>query len=570
MSLRILLIYPPTSQSQRPVVDTAGLDVDRQFIPYGMMTTAACLRDVGFDVKLLNLCAVDWPQAVAAIESSPADLIGISCYTFHRHAVAALGARIKEIFPEAHLTIGGPHVWAFALKWLHHYRAFDSVVIGEGEVTALELARALRDGRPTEGIPGSAYRERGQPVIGPPREFVADLDSLCKPWEYFDYGFVVTSRGCPGKCTFCCSPELWGRKIRFRSAGNVLDEIEELVTGRGHRFLNVKDDTFTARKSRVLEICRGIAERGLVFRWCCDTRVDCADAEVLAAMRRAGCVRVNLGIESGSPDVLRNIGKPIDSDRAMRVTAEARDLGMDVRYYLIVGNRGETPKTIYQTLDFVRSARPTHFLLHPLAVYPGTEDFRVAQNAGQISADDYFDPSKLTSDFISLGEDSPEMTHVMGQVIRGLGSGEQAHAPFTLSDREEILRRHPEMLRSHTDLALAYAGQWRLDEADQVLAGAAEMAGGQIPELLHYAACMRFARRDFSGAGEYFERALEGAPNDTSVLSSRKTIQEAGPLDFQKQGEVALRLFADLQSSRFLFLGDGAREVPSLGPREDH
>ena len=103
-------------------------------------------------------------------------------------------------------------------------------------------------------------------------------------------------------------------------------------------------------------------------------------------------------------------------------------------------------------------------------------------------------------------------------------------------------------------------------EADQVLARAAEMTGGQIPELLHYTACIRFARRDFAGAGEYFDRALEGAPNDTSVILSRKTIQEAGPLDFQKQGEVALRLFADLKSSRFLFLGDGVREVPSLPP----
>ena len=566
MSFRVLLIYPPTSESEPSAANTAGLDVDRQFMPYGVLTTAACLREGGFNVNVVNLCTSDWRHALSAIESRPADLFGISCYTFHRHAAAALGTRIKEMFPNSHLTIGGPHVWALAPQWLNHYPAFDSAVIGEGEVTALELARALRDGQPTEGIPGTAYRERGRPVLGPPREFIADLDGLGKPWRYFDYGFVVTSRGCPGKCTFCCSPELWGRNIRFRSAGNVLDEIEELVAGRGHRFLNVKDDTFTARKSRVLEICRGIDERGLVFRWCCDTRVDCVDGEVLAAMRRAGCVRVNLGIESGSPDVLRNIGKPIDPDRAMRVTAEARGLGMDVRYYLIVGNRGETPNTIYQTLDFVRKARPTHFLLHPLAVYPGTEDFRVAQSDGLISAEDYFDRSKLTSDFISLGEVSPEMTHVVGHVIRELGAGEQAHAPFTFAEREEILRRHPEMLRSYTDLALAYAGQWRLDEADRVLAGAAEMMGGRIPELLHYAACMKFARRDFTGAGEYFELALEGAPNDTSVILSRKTIQESGRLDYRNQGEVAMRLFADLQSSQFLFVGDGVREVPSLGP----
>ena len=568
MSFRVLLIYPPTSEEDPSADNTVGLDVDRQFMPYGVMTMAACLREGGFDVDVVNLCAFDWRQALSAIESRSADLFGISCYTFHRHAVAALGARIKEIFPESHLTVGGPHVSALAQQWLEHYRAFDSVVIGEGEVTALEMARALRDGQPIEGIAGIAYREKDRPVVGPPREFIADLDGLGNPWEHFDYGFVVTSRGCPGKCTFCCSPKLWGRKIRFRSAGNVLDEIEELVAARGHRFLNVKDDTFTARKSRVLDICRGIEERGLVFRWCCDTRVDCVDSEILAAMRRAGCIRVNLGIESGSPEILRNIGKPIDPDRAMRVTGEARDLGMDVRYYLIVGNRGETPSTIYQTLDFVQKTRPTHFLLHPLAVYPGTEDFRLAESEGRISVEDYFDRSKMASDFIPLGEDSPEMRQTTEYVIRELGMGEYPHAPFTLAEREETLRRHPDMLRSYTDLAVAYARQWRLDEAQRVLDAAAEVIGGRIPELLHHTACVQFARRDFNGALECFRRALEDAGNDTSMILSQKTIQESGRLDFQKQGEVAMRLLADLQSRQFLFLGDGAREIPSLGPME--
>jgi anaerobic magnesium-protoporphyrin IX monomethyl ester cyclase len=301
MSFRILLIYPPTSQTQPSAANAVGLDVDRPFMPYGVMTIAANLRDRGFEVEVLNLCTSDWQQALAAIESRPADLFGISCYTFHRHAAAALGTQIKKLFPNSHLTIGGPHVWALARQWLSHYPAFDSVVIGEGEATILELAQALHQGQSTQGIPGTAYRGESTPLIGPPRQFIDDLDALGKPWRHFDYGFVVTSRGCPGKCTFCCSPALWGRKIRFRSAANVLDELEELVIARGHRFLNIKDDTFTARKSRVLEICRGIGERGLVFRWCCDTRVDCIDAEVLAAMRGAGCVRVNLGIESGSP-----------------------------------------------------------------------------------------------------------------------------------------------------------------------------------------------------------------------------------------------------------------------------
>ena len=566
MGYRILLIYPPAAESDQPRNVETGLGADRQFMPYGLLTTAAELRAAGFDAQVVNLSTCSWPQALAAVKSRPADLVGISCFTFHRHAAAALGTEIKAMFPQSHLTVGGPHVSAMPHQWLDHYPAFDTVVIGEGEATAVELAETLRDGRSPLGIAGTAYRDNGSVRSGPAREFIADLDRLGKPWEHFNYAFVITSRGCPGKCTFCSSPTLWGRKIRFRSAEDVLDELEELVSRRGHRFLNVKDDTFTARKSRVAEICRGIERRNLVFRWACDTRVDCVDREVLAVMRRAGCVRLNLGIESASAEVLRNLGKPIDPDRAMRVTADARDLGMNVRYYLIMGTRGETPKAVHQTLAFIEKARPTHFLLHAMSVYPGTEEFQLAERAELVSVDDYFDRSELASGFLPLGEDSPEMEHVLATVFRKLGDGEQVHAPYTVDEREEILRRHPDMLRSYTDLVAAYARTWRLDEAEQVLEKAEAAIGAEIPELLHYTACVKYARRDFVAAEQFFDRAWKAAPGDTSIAWNRNTIHGVNRADYLRQGQVAMQLFDHLESTEFLFLEDDAHQIVSVPP----
>jgi radical SAM superfamily enzyme YgiQ (UPF0313 family) len=566
MGYRILLIYPPAAESDQPQSVETGLGADRQFMPYGLLTTAAELRGGGFDVEVVNLATCSWPRAIAAVKSRPADLVGISCYTFHRHAAAALGAEIKAIFPQSHLTVGGPHVSAMPQPWLEHYPAFDSVVIGEGEATALELAQTLRDGGSPVGMAGTAYCDGGSVRTGPAREFIADLDRLGKPWKHFNYGFVITSRGCPGKCTFCSSPTLWGRKIRFRSAENVLDELEELVIRRGHRFLNVKDDTFTARKSRVAEICRGIEQRKLVFRWGCDTRVDCVDRELLAAMRRAGCVRLNLGIESASPEVLDNLGKPIDPDRALRVTADARALGMNVRYYLIMGTRGETPKAVHQTLSFIERARPTHFLLHAMSIYPGTKEFQLAEEAQLVSVEDYFDRSKLACCFLPLGEDSPEMEHVLKTVFQELGDGEQVHAPYTLEEREEILRRHPEMLRSHTDLAAAYARKWRLDEAEQVLEKAGATLGAELPELLHYAACVKYARRDFLAAEQFFDRAWKAAPDDTSIVWNRNTIHGVNRADYLRQGQVTMQLFDHLESTELLFLEDGEHQIVSVPP----
>ncbi|MHC4400956.1 MAG: B12-binding domain-containing radical SAM protein [Planctomycetota bacterium] len=569
MSFRILLIYPPTSQHESPGPILVSSDSDRLFMPYGMLTIVAELRARGFAADVLNLSTAAWPEAVRAVCGRPAELFGLSCYTFHRHAAAALGAEIKKRFPESHLTAGGPHVSALALEWLAHYPAFDSVVAGEGERAAVELAERLRDGQSARGLAGTASRVDGRPTLGPPRPFIRDLDSLAKPWEHFDYGVLITSRGCPGECTFCCSPRLWGRKIRFRSVENVLEEIDELVRGGGHRFLHVKDDTFTAPKRRVLDVCRGIVERGLVFRWVCDSRVDRVDPEILAAMRRAGCVKLNLGIESGSPAVLRNLKKRIDLIQAAKATADARELGLDVRFYLIVGNRGETPNTVHQTLQFVEEARPTSCLFHGLTLYPGTEEFEIARQEGLISEEDYFDETALASDSVNLGETSPEMRRVLEVFGRRLLGREQVQAPYTTDERERILARHPDMLLSHLDLALSYALEWRLDDAERVLRGAAEAFGRPIPEIEHYQACIGFARGDVGGASEHFRRAMEAAPNDTSLIRSRQTVEAAGPMDYQKQGEVAMRLLADLRSTELLFLSDGTRQltVPQANPR---
>lgn len=561
MRFRVLLVYPPASQNEPGEGNPSSRDPDRLFVPYGMLTIAAELRARGFQADLVNLSTLTWDQAIEAIRTRPADLFGMSSHTFNRHATAALGAEIKRLFPKSHLTVGGPHVSALPLEWLNHYPAFDTVVIGEGEIAAVDLAQRVHTRQEAFEVPGTAYRAESAAVLAPPRAPIANLDALAKPWEHFDYGFLITSRGCPGKCTFCCSPKLWGRKVRFRSAQNVLEEIEELVAARGHRYLHVKDDTFTASKQRVLAICEEIVRRRLVFRWACDTRVDSIDPEVLAAMRAAGCVKVNLGIESASPEILRNLKKRIDPSQALKATAEAREVGLDVRYYLIFGSRGETPDTVRQTLQFVEDARPTTCLFHGLTVYPGTEEFDIAQEQGLLSAEDYFDTGSLQSDFFNMGERSDRMTHVLEVVGRELFGAEQVREPFTTAEREQILARHPDVLLSYTDLVIHYVREWRLEEGARVLHRAAERFGDQTPEIIHFLACVSFARQDFAAAQQYFQRAMEVAPRDSVLVRNWQTLRAAGPMDYAKQGQVATRLFANLQSTDFLSRADGVRQL---------
>jgi hypothetical protein len=424
-----------------------------------------------------------------------------------------------------------------------------------------ELTTAVRERAETllTEYPGIKLALTGTPALN-----VAELDSIAKPWEHFDYGYLITSRGCPGQCTFCSSPQLWGRKVRFRSAENVLEEIEELVTARGHRFLNIKDDTFTAGRKRLLAICGGIVERGLAFRWVCDTRVDLVDPEMLAAMRRAGCMRLNLGIESGSPEILRNIKKRIDLDEAASVTGEARKLGMDVRFYLILGNRGETPETVRETLDFVERARPTSCLMHGLVLFPGTEEFELARGQGLVSAEDYFSQTGLGEGFFNMGERSARMENVL-RTLAPATAREKPHTPYTTAEREQILARHPDLLLSYTDLAIDYAEQWRLDDAERVLQSALEKLGGQAPVILHHLACVAIVRNDMPAAEAYFDRAFAASPRDTSLLLTRQILQAAGPLNYQTQGQLAANLLTNLRSTACFFLPDDARQV-TLAP----
>lgn len=565
MSLRILLVYPPVSFHEQGAGKVRAGDPDLYFMPYGMLTMAAELRSRGFEADVLNLSTYTWDEAVEVILGRPAALYGLSCYTASRHVAARLGAEIRDVHVDSHVTAGGPHASALATEWLSHYPAFDSVVVGEGEATLVELCERLRDSQDTGAIPGTAYRAPAGPQLAPPRQPIENLDSLARPWEHFDYGFLITSRGCPGKCSFCCSPQLWGRRVRFRSAENVLEELEQLVRVGGHRYLHIKDDTFTANRKRVLAICQGISDRGLIFRWACDTRADLLDAEIIAAMRRAGCVKVNLGVESANAEVLTHLNKRVDVEQVRQITATLRDVGMDVRYYLIAGCRGETPQTLRETFEFLDAARPTHVLLGGLSIFPGTLEFERAEEERLLATDDFFDEETLAHNVFNLGEQTPQMEQLLRGTFKLFGGGEKAFTTYALAEREAIMRDHPEMLRSHTDLAIAYALEWRLDEAETVLTTAADQFGEENAELLHHRACIRFARFDLLGAKTLFDRATQVDPQDTFLQTNLNLLGSAEVIDYHNHHALTERLLANLTSTDFLYNLDGGRELTMPG-----
>ncbi|HTB76479.1 MAG TPA: radical SAM protein, partial [Polyangiaceae bacterium] len=365
--MRIALLYPPPWKIRAPgegagASGADGLlrdpdgppaeymegDLDGDFFqtPYGLFALGAQAMRAGHQVKVINLSGFPWTRVQEILRTLQADLYGMSCWTANRRGVALVAQEIKKLYPSASVVVGGPHATPLAREMLTHHREIDGVCIGESELTFLDLLDRLQRGEGMAGIPGMAYRAGDRVELAPERPALEELDGLASPHDYFDTHIVMTSRGCPWRCTFCGAEASWGRGYRAQSVPYVLDALEKAVARAPVKMIQIKDDTFTTNRKRVVTLCKGIRERGLRFLWSCDTRVDVLGDELLREMRLAGCERLSLGVESGSQKILDAIDKKITPDEIIESSALAKKYGIKVRYYMMVGNRGETRETI--------------------------------------------------------------------------------------------------------------------------------------------------------------------------------------------------------------------------------
>lgn len=515
--MKVVLIYPPPwkipDQGRMPDAfgdgppegfQSSDLDGDFFQMPYGLLTLAASALEAGHKIKVLNLSAFPWPQVEQVIRALDADVFGLSCYTANRRGVAIVACTIKRLHPEAHVVVGGPHATALPKEMLTFVPAIDSVVIGEGEETFLDLLRRLNEGLALEGTAGLAHRSSDGIVLGPRRDRIRDLDSLPSPHRHFRTHLFMTSRGCPGECTFCAKGATWGRLYRAHSVEYVIDALETSLGRLPVRMIQIKDDTFTTDRKRAIRVCEAIVERKLNFLWSCDTRADVVDEAVLRAMRMAGCQRLSLGVESGSPTILRNIRKRVKPEDVLAATRLAKKVGLQVRFFMMLGNRGETASTFKKSLDFVRTAQPHQALFSCLSIYPGTGDFEVLERHGSIDREVYFreDFQELKTPFDATEEDTRIMSEWFDQ-NRGL---RHLHRP-TVQECKDVLALLGDLSAVHMDLAGAYYREGALDEAERHVEKALEL-GYPAPGLAYnYLACIEAERGDYDVMQAQLDRA---------------------------------------------------------------
>lgn len=402
---KILLISPPFYRLMGSHHDGIHL---------GLCYIASVLDKAGYEVKIYNADFFDsdrfldqkglfenyenyksilnhldhpiWQEAKENIKQFNPGIVGIQMYTGAYKSSKNIATISKEINPEIVIVAGGTHPTIEPEGTLKD-GPYDYLIRGEGEYSFLDLIKGKRK----EKILGLSFKAKnGEIIHNPDRGFIEDIDTIPFPSrdlflngsEKIDRSAIITSRGCPFQCTYCVSPKIWRLKVRYRSIENVLKELEYIYRKYNLHLIRFQDDTFTLNKNRVKAICTGILERGLKFEWVCDTRVDRLDREILALMKKAGCIRVKIGVESGSDEILSKVNKGFNKSQIKKAVSAIKAVGIPLTVYLMVGFHSETNKQVKETINFAKEIGADYYSLSIVSPYYGTQMYQELEENG--------------------------------------------------------------------------------------------------------------------------------------------------------------------------------------------
>lgn len=259
-----------------------------------------------------------WGEVRSLVSQQKPDVVGISLRTSAYGSALNVSHIIKGIDSSIPIVWGGVHPTVLPEESLKNSQV-DIVVRGEGEYTMLDLVKNNMER--LESIPGISYKKDGQIIHNAERALIHNLDDLPFPARHLiiDWkscppealGNIFATRGCPYSCVFCASNKVWSRRVRYRSATNVISELQQLRQKFGVRQFSFEDDSFTVNKKLVSDFCNTLIKEGFKIRWRCETRVDLVTKDLVEQMKKAGCEEIFLGLESGSPETLQRIKKGI-------------------------------------------------------------------------------------------------------------------------------------------------------------------------------------------------------------------------------------------------------------------
>ncbi len=374
--------------------------------PIGLAYIGAVLEKDGHQVHILDMDIekMDINQLKGFLNEYCPEIVGISCATplFKTSLLLAKTCKENKV---PYVAIGGIHP-TIKPREVISSEYVDFVIRGEGEITMSELLKKLEEKNKKLGdIDGLTFKEKGKIKNNKNRELINDLDSLPFParhlFKHFKYTYpdamysptipIMTSRGCPGQCTYCQTKQICGLRYRFRSAKNILDEIEHLIEKYKAKEIHIWDDNFTVNKKRVLDFCKEFKERNIDIPISIPQglRVDQVDEETLKALKEIGVYSLGFGVESGNNEILRIVKKNTNTDQIRKAISLAKKFKFEIWAFFMIGLPGDTEETIRQTIDFAKELDPDLAKFLILKPFPGSEVYKQLDEQGLILEKDY-------------------------------------------------------------------------------------------------------------------------------------------------------------------------------------
>jgi len=367
-----------------------GEEIERELhVPLGPLYLTRALEDAGFEVDFRDyqLCPSDDPfdmDVFLEFVRDPAPVIGLSCMAnLLPFTILALRA-LRERYPDRRLVLGGVGSKSVEDAILRRFPWIDVICRSEAERTGPELLSALRDGGDLSGVAGISYRSNGSVHHNPEQTRISELDAIPFPaWEKIDlaryagYG-MMTSRGCPYRCTFCSVAPVWNHESYSRSPRNIVEEMKVLHERAGVDLFLFQDEFFVSGKRQVMVFCEELSRSGLPVEWKAFGRVNLTDEEMMRAMADCGCVELRFGIESGSDRVLERIKKGFTAAETLELVPKAVGIFPRVDTFYVWGYPFETMEDFNQSLFQMVSFRMMGARILPslLCLLPQTEIYR--------------------------------------------------------------------------------------------------------------------------------------------------------------------------------------------------
>ena len=434
---KIIFVNPPlTAEESYGKLAAAGSHLP----PLGLCVLAAVARDEGYTVKILDSPALGYTydDAFKWISKERPDYVAIAAVTLTIHKAAKLADMLKKANKNIKIIIGGPHISStenVAIKTMNLFKSFDVGISGEAEFTLKELLPALDNEKDLKKIQGLVVRDKSKVIVTSKRPFIENLDDVPFPaWDLLPdlaknyrpaaFSFnklpstvLVTSRGCPGGCTFCHA-SVFGLKYRAFSADYLIKMVDHLYYKYGIRDILFLDDIFVLFKERTKKFCEHIVKNKMNLSWACQSRIDLVNPEILKIMKEAGCWQISYGIESGSQKILDDTKKRITLDQIREAVKWTKDSGIRSKGFFMIGLPTETRQTINDTMRFMKELPLDEVEVTLFTPFPGIEEYERAQRLGNLK-DNWDQMSEYNVVFTPKGISEKELLSLQKRALIG-------------------------------------------------------------------------------------------------------------------------------------------------------